>query len=424
MNNDFEKRHHEKGQVIPILVIGLFVSVIMAALLVDGGALMANKRQAQAAADAGALAGAQRLCTGQLDWKTVAETYAENYNGATHADANSNLEKTEVTVVAEITYSSFFASIIGYPTLTASADATAGCYTVRGSDVVPIAFYCRKDAIGEVNPTEGKYECVLWTLDWATQLSPILKGSTVKIGEKDYYLVGTNIVDSDGKPPLKYQYIIIDDDKVNNDVCESEGGSIKCDIDVPPDGKDELKFGGNRGWLYLDGVNSILSYVKKGPKTAIEIVDHKWLSGDPGVEASIYGEMITAYAGKIVLVPIYNYLCPGDPRTDQTCIDEAHIPDWPPLPENGDDTQHVRSKSNNYHIIEFAPFYVSCVAKNDGDCPGFKEFQKILAADEPSIDLKSQSVVEGYFISNYEVPIDPTHSCALDLGNCIIMLSD
>jgi uncharacterized membrane protein len=45
-------------------VISTLVMIMMAALMIDGGMLLSHRRTAQAAADAGALAGAESLCPG------------------------------------------------------------------------------------------------------------------------------------------------------------------------------------------------------------------------------------------------------------------------------------------------------------------------------------------------------------------------
>jgi len=55
-------RKFEHGQILPIVAIGIFALAGMAVLLLDVGALFVNRRAAQNAADAGALAGARVLC--------------------------------------------------------------------------------------------------------------------------------------------------------------------------------------------------------------------------------------------------------------------------------------------------------------------------------------------------------------------------
>jgi len=54
----------ERGAVIPLVALALVALIIMTAIAVDGGNARQNRRNAQAAADAGALAGAKALDTG------------------------------------------------------------------------------------------------------------------------------------------------------------------------------------------------------------------------------------------------------------------------------------------------------------------------------------------------------------------------
>ena len=61
-----------KVQFLPIIVNGVFVMITFTTLIIDGGFAMLNRRTAQAATDAGALAGAKRACLSQSDAKTVA----------------------------------------------------------------------------------------------------------------------------------------------------------------------------------------------------------------------------------------------------------------------------------------------------------------------------------------------------------------
>ena len=52
----------ERGQTLVLVVLGFLAFVAVLALVLDGGNAYAAKRQAQNAADAGALAGAQYMC--------------------------------------------------------------------------------------------------------------------------------------------------------------------------------------------------------------------------------------------------------------------------------------------------------------------------------------------------------------------------
>jgi len=62
MKDKINKRYLEKGQVIPLVILLMVAIVGMIALLLDGGIVMSDKRMAQAAADAAAMAGASELC--------------------------------------------------------------------------------------------------------------------------------------------------------------------------------------------------------------------------------------------------------------------------------------------------------------------------------------------------------------------------
>lgn len=406
----------ESGQVIPLVVGIIFLIFFMVALLIDGGAILSNRRTAQAAADAGALAGAQLACYGygETEARTIAITYAEE-NGATSVAVPVVTDAT-VTVEATIEIDSFFARIFGIPSLPTTAEATAECFALMGKGAIPVAFHCEKDTIGDGLPNEDMYDCIMLGLDWNTELKPLLSGQSKEINGVTYSIKAgdTQILDSNGIPPINKMYIIMDDDKV----CISNGGTIQCDLDG--DGKDELKFGGQRGFLYLDNVNSLANFISKGPKTDIVIRSHKWLSGDSGVQTSVYNQMMNNnYVGSIVLLPVFNYLCQGDPRTDSTCMDKAHESPWPKLPSGGDDFSAIRGGKDNYHILDFAPFYISCISTSANRCKGYDY------AFKNTTGLKSNAnIIEGFFITGYDdVTLDSNSTCEINLGNCVISLS-
>jgi len=411
----------DKGQVIPLVVLLLFAIISMAALILDGGAILSGRRTAQAAADAGALAGAQRACIGEMDAKAVAELYAIN-NLATSAVAT--VDGTQVTVNATVENPSFFAKIFGLQTLTARAEATAGCFGPRGKSVVPLAWNCKAPSIGG-SPYDPDLGCQIQTLSWEDGLKPLVEGETSSIwiedydgNSKEYFKDGTNIVDSSDMPPEQI-YIIIDSDKI----CLEDdpiNGVIPCDVDG--DGKKDIQLGGDRGWLYLTAdTNSIAKWVKlNGAHPDFSLKTHIWLSGKSGNVVDVYKEMVNAgYPGQVVLIPVYNVWCDGDPRTDTSCVDAAHAsPPWPEF-HGVDDFSEIRNKTLNYHIVAFAPFYVSCVSTK-GDCPGFRYAQSLPKGEE----LKDGPVVEGFFLTDIDVSPDSEQDCSIDLGNCVISLSN
>lgn len=419
MRKGFRLKKYESGQVLPLVILMAVIIVGMVALILDGGDVMVNRRTAQAAADAGALAGSQRACFGYSDAKLVAEAYAI-HNGATSAVAT--VIGTGVTVEVSVENPSFFGRIFGQDTLTAVATASAGCYGVSGKSVVPLAWRCLPpDGTGPYNP---EYGCKMQTLSWPDELKPLLDGDYVEISNfsgthvDEYYLNGTNIVDTAGYNRTPEQiYIVISDDKI----CYEDSGDsndIICDIDG--DGKKDIKTGGDRGWLYLTADTSNISdWVDDGPHPNITLEPHVWLSGKSGVETDVYIKMVNSgFQGEVVLIPIYNVICENSPLLDASCVEAAHAsPPWP-LFTGLDDFSEMKNQSPYYHIVAFAPFYVSCVSKQ-GNCPGLQ----YAASMDPNLDDKSP-VIEGYFISDFSVLPDIDQNCDFDIGNCTISLSD
>ncbi|MEN6579117.1 MAG: pilus assembly protein TadG-related protein [Anaerolineaceae bacterium] len=431
MKEQTSKNIRERGQVLPIVALILvFALMAMVVLIVDGGALFSNKRTAQAAADAGALAGARVLCSRQPNAQAVAVDYATNKNFATSAIAT--ILGRHINVEATVERNSFFAGFLGKPTLKTVAEAEAGCFAVAGKSVVPLAWNCRAPTVGG-GPFDPNMGCQIQTLSWKL-IGPLVdpywepvseRVSSVSIKDSDgnfktYTMSNKYIhspVDSDGRPAEQI-YIIIDSDKI----CREDdplNGVITCDLDG--DGKKEIQTGGDRGWLYLTAdTSNIANWIKSnGAHPDFSMDSHKWLSGKSGNDVSVYDAMIkAAYPGQIVLVPVYNTLCPGDPRTDAQCVADAHASPWDPEPAGGDDFSQIRQKNTNYHIVTFEPFYVACVDKK-GDCPGLRFAQTLLGGN----NLKDIPVMEGYFLTDVDVSPDITQDCTINLGNCTISLS-
>jgi Flp pilus assembly protein TadG len=402
----------EKGQIIPLVIVSFVVIIGMVALITDGGAIMSNRRTAQAAADAGALAGAQRACLGYNDAKAVAEYYATVNNNATTALATvSNLQ---VTVNTTVEHPSFFAKIFGDPTLEASAEAIAGCYGVKGKAVIPVSWACYPNDGG---PFPTAYGCKMQTLSWE-HIKPLVDHSvtTLSINDfggnpKTYKMSGTNIVDAaTSKIPPEQIYIIFDGDKI----C---GVGNICDLDG--DGKNDVLVGGDRGYLYLDNVSThnLKDFLDLPDLT---IKSHIWLSGKSGKDVALINKMVDkGFGGQVVMIPVYNTLCNDKPSTHPACGTVAHAsPPWPVF-SGTDDFSAIRNQSPYYHIIAFAPFYISCVSKS-GNCPGYIYADQIINGGSWK---NNEPVIEGFFLSDYDVSVDPTLPCLFNLGNCTITLS-
>ncbi len=415
-------RKFEHGQMMVLIVFAIFAIAGMVALILDGGAIMSNRRTAQAAADAGALAGAQRVCYGFTDGEAVANYYAVDKNGANSATISivNNVVYVEATVESD----SFFAKLFGMDTLTATADASAGCFGPMGKSVIPLAWNCRAPSVGEPGPYPEEYGCQMQTLEWES-LEKLVDGevATLDIADydgntKSYHMEGTNVVDDYGVPPEQI-YIIFDSDKI----CIEDDpliGAIQCDLDG--DGKKDLQVAGDRGWLYLTvDTSNIGDWVDEGPHPNITIDSHTWLSGKSGVVTSVLNLMEShGFAGEVVLIPVYNVICDDSPLVETSCVDDAHAsPPWPEF-TGVDDFSEMKNSGPYYHIITFAPFYITCV-DSQGNCPGYEYARTLPKGSELSAN---EPVIEGFFLSDVGVVPDITQGCNINLGNCTISLGN
>ncbi len=118
----------ESGAVIVLTAIMIVAMLGMAALAVDVGSFYQAQRQAQAAADAGALAASQDLPNNPTGAATDGATYAQrNYPGANVSvttNYNSNPKLVKVTV--SLSAPSFFGQIFAITHADVSASAIAG----------------------------------------------------------------------------------------------------------------------------------------------------------------------------------------------------------------------------------------------------------------------------------------------------------
>jgi Flp pilus assembly protein TadG len=122
----------QSGQAILMTVLFLTVLVGVAALTVDVGSWYRQQRQAQATADAAALAGAQVLPSDTVQAQTLAAQYATANGGGVLAGGitlRSDFEPHDTVVVQVLKDApSYFANIfnIDHATVTATAAARAG----------------------------------------------------------------------------------------------------------------------------------------------------------------------------------------------------------------------------------------------------------------------------------------------------------
>lgn len=339
--------HSERGQSLVIVTLLSIALIGMLAIVLDGGYAYLQRRVAQNAADAGALAGAREWCITKNADLAVARAleYAVDRNGAVEADAS--LDSGEVTVNTRIPFQTAFARVFGQPEMTAVAEAVAGCfYPSMATGVLPVAWSCRA---GQVLLPDGR--CNM-----------------------DY----------------NQTFIIMDSSKITEDHC-APLGLLDCDTD--DDGFNDMLRGGDRSWLDLSGKcgggSCLPDWITNGLPFSIEI--HTWFPGQTGDPKPIYDAAKTRQ-GQIVLLPTFDLICQGDPATDPACGFHYSLDKYPP--DGG-----CSSGQWCYHVIGFSAFVIDCVSRKPGEtCP-----EKTLAVDAGILD-KQDSTIEGHFVEGGFVP--------------------
>lgn len=340
---------YARGQSMVIVGLLLVVLLGMLALILDGGYAFLQRRAAQTAADAGALAGATIFCrTGNVSLATsTALDYAIQRNHA--LEATVSIIDGVVEVTTRIPFPTFFGRVLGVPSMTASAVAAATCFPPAGATgVLPVAWNCPPD--DTYMGTDGYKHC-------------------------DMQLNDPNEL-----------YIIMNSRKVDEDLyCIEDGGTVNCDPDG--DGYNELLVGGNRTWLDLSGSGSdngngsseLAYWIKNGFPNEVSI--HTWFAGQPGVSVNVFMS-VYSIVGHDVLLPVYNAITSGPPPAPYW-DDPADRTVW----SNGASTTY-------YHVITFSMFRVTCVrAKGSDSCPFFEELRS-----DGTLDPDDKTI-EGYFVS-------------------------
>jgi Putative Flp pilus-assembly TadE/G-like len=375
MNRDHKV--NERGQNLIIFAVLMVVMVALAGLVIDGGFSLSKKRQAQNAADAGALAGAAALCQGQS--QAVAEAQAQDYaiNRNEASTANVSFGDELITVTTTIPHQTFLMKIFGTDVVTTTATASAGCYVpcdIRG--VLPVAWACQPPE-GE----EGTNECGIF-----------------------YY-------DPDHPADTPW-YIIMDSQNLNDDFYCKEpdpenpnyglpADALDCDLN--DDGINDVMAGGNRSWLDLSGggggAADLKDWIWNG--YPFDVHPHTWFSGQTGVENSVF-QAVGDITGSIVWLPVFDSYCQGDPVTE--CPSNVHWdlePD-PPYPGGRDIITYTGAASQvYYHVIQYSAFRITCVfapgVPKTCSTPG----RDLAVAQNPTLHWNSIKTIEGYFLEDY-----------------------
>ena len=405
----FQMRKFEKAQFLPIVAIGMVAIIGLAAILLDGGVLMANRRAAQAAADAGALAGARLSCQHASASTIEAEArhYAVDLNNADPDTTTVTYSSGTglVTVVAQMQQDSWFAKIFDQNQLTTRASASAGCFFPDTAvNVLPLAFYYRSAPVKGDGSCDADGECSLVNWNYVDLME------TLKI---------TNMRDQ----PLDDIYIIADSTKL----CEKPSGEYVCAEMAKSDG------GGNRQWIDLTNLSTgsnIKDVIKEGLYKPLYLP--AWIGPDSGNITSAYkGDNyldlprvpgFEGYPARLVMVPLFTHYCP---KGDTECKNNA--------PYATDDFL-TKTNDNQYRLAGFAPFVVTC-ATFAGKC----EFGNCIPANTPPNDNGKkacpgnvianggsigQNSLEGYFVDGLPADAFTWGTEGVDAGIYIISLSD
>ncbi len=138
----------QKGQNLVIAALSMAVLLAMLALVLDGSMALAQRRRMQNAADAGALSGAWTLIQGgsgsevysRINEYTVERNHATAFT-AFYQPSGSEVtssgsvpsETTSITVYAQVTQPTAFATVIGLDEVSVQAESAAGLVTASYS---------------------------------------------------------------------------------------------------------------------------------------------------------------------------------------------------------------------------------------------------------------------------------------------------
>lgn len=398
----------EKGQNLVLFTLVLLGLLAMAALLLDGGMAYANRRTAQAAADASALAAAEMYCNGDpvLNCEPFNSSCAQNtatqyatYNNAALTSFSTDVTSRTVSVTTQIDFPAFFSRVLGRNQLQVSADASALCGCPSGArTVLPVAWTCREPFNTGPNPDDDdEYVCAekIVSEDYArdylqTRMSEVPPDSSN--GSYSYYIImDTDCTYAPDGTPSDLTY-----------VCQPLG-DLDCDLN--DDGRNDIMGCGDRSWLDLDvypsqGARNMIDWIYGTEEAFIET--HMWLAGKDGAATSIFSA-VEDQIGKIATVPVFDDICGGDPLnlTNGCTVHDAA--------ETGlgrpDIVAQISEGSTAFHVFSFANFFLTCVQKTPGDnpkCPGYIYLTTDDDPDTPEVEGMGQTnslkTIEGFFL--------------------------
>jgi hypothetical protein len=388
----------ERGQSIVIIALLFLAFGALLALVLDGGGAYAARRQAQNAADAGALAGATYMCEYRSEAGGVnrAIEYAVLNGAANPPDVYADLGTGTVIVTATVQVQPFFAGLIGFSEIAPSATAEAQCQPPVGMGIMPVAWSCRETVLEGEYPTGVGCEQV--TGPCAGPGDPYgLACTYVLMDSVKVKSTGTCNNPNNADDPDCYEVKdIICDDPLTPGL---DPGTIDCDLNN--DGINDLMTGGARSWLDLNGggggANELKNWLQNGFPGVI--YPHTWVPEQSGVTTSVF-HAASYMVGRDVILPVFEKLCPTypniytDPESNESCT-------------YGPDDNRTLAQNNwlNFHVVTFSQFHVTCVQtaqnrvwseawlglRNNDPCPGHDS-----AVTAGSI-RDNDKTIEGYF---------------------------
>jgi len=403
-----ERIQSEKGQSLVLVALLLIAFLAILAVVLDGGFAYFQRRNAQNAADAGALAGARVFCEDPDANYDAAIQTATDYvasNEASLLPGYPDITGNKVTVGTTITHDTYFGRIIGRDEVVVNAVAQAGCYQpCLGEGVLPVVWTCKPRDAGVPAGTK------------ACEDLPIPLDTLERYRDNPPTPPCFSVSYKGQNPPGKVcpeLTIVMDNIDVDTLQCISSGGLIDCDFNN--DGRDDYISASNRGWSDLDGnVNAFYS-CPPNSEGEVELRDwilngydcpltvHTWVGDQSGNAAELYATVEDRRkTNPIVVLPVFDTSCPEDPTGG------AGGCDWhEPSPEfsRGDLVHEYTAGTNYYHIDHFSAFYITCVQKKNGQCPGATQFYKdneaYFKGGGDDITGNKYMAIEGYFLSGY-----------------------
>jgi Flp pilus assembly protein TadG len=409
----------EKGQALVIIVIAIVALIGMLALIIDGGMAYANRRSAQNAADAGALAGATELCKGNgiTAATNQALDYAVNKNKATSALIVPDLNNMKIGVTASFQYNTFFANILNRPVMTVTASADAGCYKpCTGVGVLPVSWSCQRPVQGSPS---GLNACGVktYTTD-PTDPSYTEKPDSIYIVMDNSKALGN--VHSSGNYCQDAQTCYTQG--YSSTACTSSG-AVLCDWNH--DGINENITPGDTGWLNLDGGSGNAAILKSWvtpPFFQGTLRIDSWMQGITGAVNNLYTliRQNIEEPGLIVLVPVFDDVCAGNGLPENTCPSQYNSNDIT-IPGTGTGNGYVE-------ISNFSAFKITCVYEGKNKEYPISPWTQCDAAHDflnanPSINPSQYNSIEGFFVSDYQYNFSGNCGVCDSVSPCTIYLN-